>query len=207
MNKLMIFKRLQILEEKEKKSEKEKEKEKEKEFILLKDIKESSICKNDEISFFIGELQKHEKFINKKIGFKLLFKSSIDGDKLSNLHNKCDNIQSVLLLIKTIKGVRFGGYTEIGFNNEGKEVNDNKAFVFSLDKKNIYNNKNNPAIYCYYNVIGFKNTIYIFDNFCSNSSNQNVGGYSEYSCKQYELNNGEQYFQISDFEIFQIFNN
>lgn len=201
-----ILKRLQILEEKEKKREKKKE-EKEKELILLKDIKESSICKNDEISFFIGELQKHEKFINKKIGFKLLFKSSKDGDKLSGLHNKCDNIKSVLLLIKTNKGIRFGGYTEIGFNNEGKALNDNKAFVFSLDKKNIYNNKDNPAIYCQNDLIGFKHTIYIYDNFCSNSSSMNIGGNNQYPCKQYELNNGEQYFQISDIEIFQIFNN
>ena len=85
-------------------------------------------------------------------------------------------------------------------------MNDNKAFVFSLDKKNIYNNKDNPAIYCQNNLIGFKNTIYIHDNFCSNSSSQNIGGCSQYKCNKFELNNGEENFQISNIEIFQIFN-
>ena len=206
-----ILERLQILEEKEKKKEKEekeekekKEKEKEEKENILKDIKESSICNNNEISFFTDELKKHEKFLNKNIGFKLLFKSSKDGDKLSKLHDKCDNIQSVLLLIKTNKGIRFGGYTEVGFNNKGSEVNDNKAFIFSLDKKTIYINKDNPAIYCRSNLIGFKNNIYIYDNFLSNNDNIIIGGYSQYPCGKYELNNGERKFYISDFEIFQI---
>ena len=70
----------------------------------------------------------------------MLFKSPRDEDKLSNLHDKCDNIQSILLLIKTNKGIIFGGYTEIGFNKKGSEMNDNKLFVFSLDKKTIYIN-------------------------------------------------------------------
>ena len=142
---------------------------------MLKEIKESSICKNNEISFFTEELKRHEKFLNKNIGFKLLFKSSKDGDKLSKLHDKCDNIQSVLLLIKTNKGIRFGGYTEVGFNNKGNEVNDNKAFIFSLDKKTIYINKANPAIYCESDLIGFKNNIYVRDNFSSNNNNQIIG--------------------------------
>ena len=201
-----ILERLQILEEKEKKREKEEKEKKEKEDKenMLKDIKESSICNNNEISFFIDKLKMHEKFLNKNIGFKLLFKSSKDGDKLSKLHDKCDNIQSVLLLIKTNKGIRFGGYTEVGFNNKGNEVNDNKAFIFSLDKKTIYINKANPAIYCESGLIGFKNTIYVYDNFVSNNNNQIIGGCSQYLCKRYELNNGDEKFFISDLEIFQI---
>lgn len=201
-----ILKRLQFLEEKEKEREKAKVMEKEKENLLLKDIKESKICKNEEIFFLIEELKRHKKFLNKKVGFKLLFNSTTDGDKLNNLHNKCDNIQSVLLLIKTNKGIRFGGYTEIGFNNQGNELNDNKAFVFSLDKKTIYQNKDNPAIYCKYNLIGFKNTIYIYDNFFSKNS-EVIGGHSQYPCKKYEINNGENYFVVSNIEIFQIIDN
>ena len=220
-----ILKRLNILEEKERKREEEKEKErkreeekekerkreeekeKKKEHLMLKDIKESSICKNDEIPFFIEELKKHEKFMNKKIGFQLIFKSSKDGDRISNIHNKCDNIRSVLLLIKTKKGIWFGGYTERGFTKSGKEENDNKAFVFSLDKKTIYNNKNNPALYDYDSQIGFKNTIYLKDNFFSNNNSMVIGGYKQYLCKEYELNNGEQKYLVSEIEIFHIVDN
>ena len=57
-----IMKRLQILEEKEK-----ERKEKEREKKALKDIKESSICTNDEISFFINEFKKRDKFLFQKL--------------------------------------------------------------------------------------------------------------------------------------------
>jgi hypothetical protein len=72
--------------------------------------------------------------MNKIIKFILLFKATRDGDKLNILHNKCDN-KSVLILIKTKKDIRFGGYSEIGFNDNGSELNDRNAFIFSLDKK------------------------------------------------------------------------
>ena len=132
----------------------------------------------------------------------MLFKSPRDEDKLSNLHDKCDNIQSILLLIKTNKGIIFGGYTEIGFNKKGSEMNDNKLFVFSLDKKTIYINNNNLAIYC--TDIDFKNTIYIYDNFFSNNNNMVIAGCSQYLCKKYELNNRVHNFLVSNIEIFQI---
>lgn len=132
-----ILKRLQILEEKEKEKErsKDKENEMEKKEKGLNDLKESSICKNNEISFFVEEFKNHEKFKGKNFGFKLLYMATRDGDKVRDFHNKCDNNISVLILIKTNKNNRFGGYSEVGFNNNGSELNDNKAFVFSLDKK------------------------------------------------------------------------
>ena len=201
-----ILKRLQFLEEKEKEREKEREKEKEIEKKLLKDIKESSICKNNEISFFLDLFKNNEKFVDKKFGFKLLFKGPKDGQMISDIHKKIDNIRSVLILIKTTKGIRFGGYSENGFNNSESELKDNKAFVFSLDKKSIYNNKDSPALYSNKTLIGFKNTIYIYDNFCSNNSCLVAGGNSQYPCKRYELNNGEKNFVISDIEIFEINN-
>ena len=127
-----ILKRLQILEN-EKKEREEKEREKEK-LLAIKDILESSICKENEISFFVEELKKHEKFMNKIIKFKLLFKATRDGDKLNIIHNKCD-YKSVLILIKTKKDVRFGGYSKVGFNDKGPELNDRNAFIFFWIKK------------------------------------------------------------------------
>jgi len=144
--------------------------------------------------------------VDKKFGFKLLFKGPKDGQMISDIHKKIDNIRSVLILIKTTKGIRFGGYSENGFNNSESELKDNKAFVFSLDKKSIYNNEDSPALYSYKTQIGFKNTIYIKDNFCSNNSCLVFGGCTQYPCKKYELNNGEQNFAISDIEIFEINN-
>ena len=141
--------------------------------------------------------------MNKIITFKLLFKATRDGDKLDIIHNKCDN-KSVLIIIKTKKDIRFGGYSEIGFNDKGAQLNDRNAFVFSLDKKLIYTNNGNPAIYCEKSTFGFKNTIYVYDNFLTNNNSQVIGGCDHYLCKQYELNNGENKFSISEMEVFQI---
>ena len=124
-----------------------KKKEREEKLLPIKELIENSICKKDEISFFVEELKKQEKFMNKTITFKLLYKATRDGDKINTIHNKCD-YKSVLILIKTKKDIQFGGYSEIGFNDNGSEENDRNAFVFSLDKKIIYKNNDNPAIYC-----------------------------------------------------------
>ena len=194
-----ILKRLQILEEKENEREKEKEK------LRLKDIRESSICKENEINLFVKEFKKHQKFLNEKIGFKLLYKATRDGDKVNNFHNKCDNIKSVLVLIKSNNGARFGGYTEIGFNDHTGDLNDDNAFVFSLDKMKIFNaKKGTPSIYCQKDLYGFKNTIYLYDDSLTKKSNWNFGGNENYPCQYYELNNNEDYFICSEVEVFQI---
>ena len=196
------IKRLEILEEKEKKKEVEK-----KEEVRFKEINKSSICKKNEISFFIKEFQKHEKFQNKKIDFKLLYKATKDSDKINIFHNKCDYKNSVLLLIKTSINKRFGGYTEIGFNNNTNEQKDDNAFVFSLDKMKIYNiKKGEIAIYCQSNLYGFKNTIYLYNNLLSEKKNRNIGGEDNYPCKVNELN-GEEFFLVSEIEVYQIVGN
>jgi len=42
-----------------------------------------------------------------------------------------------LVLIKTVKGKRFGGFRSIPFKKESKMRPDPKAFLFSLDRKMI----------------------------------------------------------------------
>ncbi len=73
-----------------------------------------------------------------------------------------------------------------------------------MDKKIIYINNDNPAIYCQNNLFGFKHAIYIYDNFFTKNNSFVFGGQIQYLCKGYELNNGEQYLNISEMEIFQI---
>ena len=43
---------------------------------------------------------------------------------------------NTLCIIQTIKGIKFGGYTETIINNNGNNI-DSNAFVFSLDKMKI----------------------------------------------------------------------
>ena len=198
-----LMKRLQILEEKEKKRD-EKEK-KEKEEMKYKDIKESSIVKENEIAFFEQQLKTYEKFKNKNIKFKLLYKASRDSDKINIFHIKCDYKESILLIIRSQNGSRFGGYTQIGFNDSGNEMKDENAFVYSLDKLAVYRvKKGEISIYCQKDLYGFKNTIYIYDNCLTKKDNRNIGGCSNYPCQKYELNNNEEYFICSEIEAYQI---
>ena len=188
-----IKKRLDILKKKKKKNQ-----------LGFKDINESSICKNNEISLFINEFQNHKKFKNKTIGFKLLYKASKDSDKIDVFHNKCDYKDSVLIFIKPTNGKRFGGYTEIGFNSKDGDKYDDNAFVFSLDKMKIYNiKKGNFAIYCQSDLYGFKNTIYLYNNSFTIKNNRNIGGCENYPCEQFELN-GEDFFLVSEIEVYQV---
>ena len=54
-----------------------------------------------------------------------------------NFHEKCDNIPNTLVVIKSNKNRRFGGFTSEVWESDhlGKRKADKNAFLFSLDKK------------------------------------------------------------------------
>ena len=54
--------------------------------------------------------------MNRTIIYKLLYRATRDGNSASSFHQKCDNICGTLVVIKTTKGFRFGGYTEQEWN-------------------------------------------------------------------------------------------
>ena len=76
--------------------------------------------------------------INKEVKeLKKLYQASIDGDGPINFHTKYDNIPYTLVLYKSAKNRRFGGFTSIAWNSpSSNECKDDKnAFLFSLDKQ------------------------------------------------------------------------
>ena len=182
-----------------------------KDYISL-NIKSSIL--NDISNFEL--LYKRLNPFNKKISFNLIYKLNKNNNSVGKFHECCDGIKNVLVLIRTTKNVRFGGYTSVGFDSFSNYKYDNSAFVFSFDKKKIYNiKKGKYAISCnkYYgpcfigsnNGEGFFN-IYIGGDFYLDF--QNTGDYynNSYNIKSdYELNNGEKDFKINKLEIFQIF--
>ena len=77
-----------------------------------------------------------------KVSIRLEYKSSIHGDKNDIFHNRTRKHNHQLVLIKTKKGNRFGGYTSENFEmNKLAELTmdvdkfDNTAFLFNLDSK------------------------------------------------------------------------
>ena len=74
---------------------------------------------------------------NKNIEFHLIYKCNENNDSPKIFHEKCDGKQNVIVFIETNEGIKFGGYTSIGFNSKSCDTKDNKAFIFSIDKKKI----------------------------------------------------------------------
>ena len=115
--------------------------------------KPEQICVKGEIIHNTDELELLTRKINKmnqKLTLTLLYKASADSDKASVFHEKCDEAKGSLVLVETDKGKRFGGYTSCSWSGDCIDKKDENAFVFSLDKMEIYDNiPGEDAIGCY----------------------------------------------------------
>ena len=180
---------------------------------IIKPIKEEKlrIEKNFLESKIISENDEKElilKWINPKsnIKFTLLFQSSRDGDRTSTFYNKVSNKSSILIIIKSNYGYRFGGYTTLNFQNTNNYKQDEKAFIFSIDKKKKYNNTQAQyAIYTQssYFAFGGGHDFYINDQFKTNSN------YCGFPCsysggEQNEFNGGNSNFTVIECEAYHV---
>ena len=64
-----------------------------------------------ELELITRKINKNNSSQNKKLILNLLYKATVDSDKAAAFHKKCDKAKSTLVLIETVKGKRFGGYT------------------------------------------------------------------------------------------------
>ena len=163
-----------------------------------------------DIGFIITYFQNTKNI--KKIVFNLLYRGTRDGKNIVNFFEKCVGKKDQLIFIQTTKGEIFGGYTEIGFHDEGKSIKDNNCFLFSYQKKKIYKAKKDKVhIYdgknygpCFrgsnYNIINIQSNMFEkYANTCKASES-----FFEGITSDYELNNGEQNFYINEMECFQL---
>ena len=147
--------------------------------------------------------------LNKKIKkFKLLFRASNDGFSASNFHSKCDGKSNTVTLVETLNGKRFGGFANNAWDQRGDYISSSKGFIFSLDDKSIYYNKNsNSEIYChssYGPTFGGGKDFYICDNCNSKNSSYDHSGHSyETNGKKYAMA-GTYNFLVKDYEVYQL---
>ena len=174
-------------------------------------INKSNIIKSaNNIQFLIERLKNKEK---QKIAFKLLFQASKDGDTSSDFHRICDGKPHQLIFIKTTKGEIFGGYTKEGFKSQENDIKDHNSFVFSVSKEAIYNIKSNNC----YSIYDSKERgpcfsgsgcyiISIKKNMLKDQGNTCIAkeSYFEGISKDYEINNGERYFNVKEIEVYQV---
>ena len=194
-------------------------------FISPKSLEEKKcdpkeILDNSKILNHMKEFTFLVKKINRNISYtslqffnmKLIYRATDDGDTAEMFHKKCDNLSPLLILIKTTKHRRFGGFTQATFESseEPKGKLDGSAFIFSLDKLKSYDvqegqnsicscKKNGPIFYGNESC-----NIYLSDKFFLTKGNVARKGDRYNTNEDYEINFGKAKFVTKEIEIYHI---
>jgi hypothetical protein len=147
-----------------------------------------------------------KSWLGSKFELKLLYSSYNDGDLATTFHSKCDGVGPTLTLIESNFGKKFGGYITSKWNSSGNWIKgDGTEFLFSLDKKSKYANKQTAhAIYGnpgYHVTFGAGHDIHLSDK-CTTTSNS----YSGPNGFEIPANLAGSYnFQVNIVEVFKVF--
>ena len=142
-----------------------------------------------------------------KITLNLLYKATIDSDKASVFHDKCDEASNSLVLIQSGNGKRFGGYTSCSWEGNSIDKQDEDAFVFSLDKMEIYDIiPGEDAIGCYpkYGPVFLGCQIRIFDDFFKGGGTTFEKGVNYETKEDFELTGGLKKFEVKEIEVYSV---
>ena len=109
---------------------------------ILSNLNSNILEKIDEYNMINEQILEKNK--TKKSTWTKIFSSREDGDLAETFHTKCDNTENTVILVKTKKYKRFGGYTKKKWNhNNGSYSNDSKAFLFNLNTMDIFDRNEN----------------------------------------------------------------
>ena len=187
------------------------DKEKIKEESMKYQIDSNILFKED--ALFISKRLTDREYSDRKVVFNLIYRASRDGADASSYHSKCNGKINTVTVVQTVKGSKFGGYTETQIQDGNIGYKDPNSFLFSINKMKIYENLNKDS-----NVIRHyrENGPFFIGGFVVFDRNLN-DNYSNYVCdkssfnffsdneKEYEINHGEKYFNIKELEVFEIF--
>ena len=157
-----------------------------------------------DFDFIINYLK--TKFNKQIISFIRIYRGTEDGDSAESFHRLCDGNTNIIIFIKTKNGKKFGGYTSIGFSNYNRSIVDDTAFIFSIDKREIYPNiKGKRAIDSFSNLgpTFSGDSIKIYDNFLLKGGITSKIGINYQTNEDYQINDGKQFFSVEDIEVFE----
>ena len=175
---------------------------------------DSLIFNNQDIHLISDRLTNKEELKDKNVIFNLIYRASRDGADANSYHQMCDGKTNTISVVQTIKGNKFGGYTETLIENGNLAYKDPNSFLFSLNKHKIYENLNKDGnVIRHYKGYGpyFVGGFITFDSQFYNNNNNFVydrtssSNFFSNNEKEYEINNGEQFFTIRELEVFEIF--
>ena len=155
-----------------------------------------------EFDFIINYLK--NKFNKEIINSIRIYRATEEGDRAEDFHRLCDGNTNVIVLIKTKNGKKIGGYTSVGFNNLNQSIADDTAFIFSIDKREIYPNiKGKNAIESYNNLgpTFSGDIIKIYDNFLQKGGITSKIGLNYQTNEDFQINDGIKYFGVEEIEV------
>ena len=155
-----------------------------------------------EFDFIIHHLKK--RFNKEIIDAIRIYQATENGATASDFHRECDQNTNVLVLIKTNDGKKFGGYTSVGFSNFNRSYHDGTAFLFSIDKREIYPNiPGKNAVDSYYNLgpCFSGESIKIFENFLKNGGVTVKNSANFETNEDYQITNGKIAFGVEEIEV------
>lgn len=145
---------------------------------------------------------------HKEPKFKLLFRATRDGERVSDFHKHCDGIPNTLSIMEGIKGYSFGGYTESTWDSISGCKPGINQFLFSLDRMRVYMGRGNTTICCGTNYGPyFCGSCGMYDYYFSkNNNDEQKKGNKPYNnfTEEYELTHGDVHFYGKEVEVFQI---
>ena len=176
------------------------------EYFNFKKVIDSNILRYNELCLIEDGIK--TKFNKKVKKNELLFRASRDGYKAETFHEKCDLKGYTITFVLTSINRRFGGFTDVSWAQNSSYKSGSNGFIFSLDNKEIYYNKNaSYNIYCnkgYGPTFGSGYDFQISDN-CNknNESSDDSNNSYETNGKKYALA-GSNYFIVKDYEVYKI---
>ena len=171
--------------------------------MCLKVVKGEIIQNIEELEFLSKKICKNHK----KVILNLIYKATVDSDRASAFHKKCDCVNSSLVLIKSGNNKRFGGYTSCNWKGDSIEKFDDNAFVFSLDKLKCYDiipGENAIGCYTMYGPVFLGCQIRIYDQAFKNGGSTFQKGINYKTEEDYELTGGSRLFGVKEIEVYGI---
>ena len=178
---------------------------------FLENIKKFGGIKDNSIKIFNSNIEFDEALIktwlnNRKFNSELLYRKTRDGSTPNDFLNRCDNKGITITFIETTKGYKFGGYTELQWDNSGGKK-DKSTFIFSINKNKKFaaRNDNYSIVSVSHEGPRFGNRSYpeIF----LNGALDKGQSYDDSSCTFTQgriLTNGEEYWDVKELEVFKI---
>ena len=178
---------------------------------FIERIKQFGRLENNTYNKFNSNIEFDQELIetwlnNRNFYSELLFRKSRDGSSPKDFHDKCDNKGITIVFIETTKGYKFGGYTELQWDNSGAKK-DKSTFIFSFNNREKYNARNNKdSIYCYQNEgprFGCSYPEIYFNNTLNKGQSFNSSGNNTFLLGR-KLTNGEEFWDVKELEVHKI---